>query len=310
MFPKSKWLLCSILLAALTPLIAFAQEQPPEVDTAEILRRGDMVTYINGVMDDDTAAAADSLAPPPDDSHKWFVTVITTPNCQHCDRLKADLATSADLRAFVNSDDPKASWAHLNFYSATDRTQQFRWKNLQVTQYPTILVQPPANGSFGSPKTVVMQQTGYYGADQLAAALRKSITTYAQKFRNVQSQTVQQVAGHQQQDIGVDPPFAIPLPQPTQPAVYPFNVPPQAPFAPCPAPVPQPALPSFSTVIGWVFSVLGAGGITNSLVTILIGVQVWRAYRKANNLPLLLDDSTFEKLKAALLDSFHNKPKV
>ena len=93
MFPKSKWLLCSILLAALTPLIAFAQEQPPEVDTAEILRRGDMVTYINGVMDDDTAAAADSLAPPPDDSHKWFVTVITTPNCQHCDRLKADLAT-------------------------------------------------------------------------------------------------------------------------------------------------------------------------------------------------------------------------
>ena len=76
------------------------------------------------------------------------------------------------LRAFANPDDPKESWAHYRVYRSDDTTQSWRWKNLRISGYPTILIQPPRNRQFGDPSTVVMQCAGYEGdAKQLSGAM-------------------------------------------------------------------------------------------------------------------------------------------
>jgi len=118
---------------------------------------------------------------PEDDSHKWSISVITSPGCAACNKLQADWKTSTYLLAFANPEDAKQSWAHYRVYRSDDVPQGWRWKAIRIASYPTILVQPPRNRRYGDPATVVMQVTGYDGdAKQLATAMSSAIRKYVE----------------------------------------------------------------------------------------------------------------------------------
>lgn len=156
---------------------------PPEVDRDEVLRRGDMVTKAgDGLFRGGNDAVNDALAIPADDSDKWFITLITSPGCQPCERLRADWQTKPELMAFANPHDAKKSWAHFNIYSLQDKTQEWRFKNITVKGTPTVLIQPPRNGQFGDPTVTVWQFSGYDGdSKKLATAMRDKIVAYAKR---------------------------------------------------------------------------------------------------------------------------------
>jgi hypothetical protein len=149
------------------------------IDSQEILRRGNSVqTIAPGQYAQSTELAA--LAPPTDDRHKWFITLITQPNCAPCKQLLADLQNAPELKAWVNLSDATHSWSHFNQYNSEDATQQWRWANIAIKGYPTLLVQPPRSGKYGDPAIVVMQKTGYNGkpaelAEQLRASILKQV---------------------------------------------------------------------------------------------------------------------------------------
>ena len=119
-----------------------------------------------------------------DASNKWFITVLVQKDCRICDRMISAFAAHPDLQIFVNTDDPRKSWANWNVCSMDDPKQAARfsppYSDLKIKGYPTLLVQPPANGKYGSAQTIVMQKTGYDGnASKLAQQLKTSIERYA-----------------------------------------------------------------------------------------------------------------------------------
>jgi hypothetical protein len=175
-----------LLLACFAQGLGFAQ-QPPlpsaksiEVDQAEVMRMGDLVqvTADGEFQSSATAAFVEAMGPPKDDAGKWFVTVLTTKDCSACDQLKRDWASSPWLQALAKPGDPAGSWAHYSVYDKNDPTQAFRWKAIKVTSFPTIIVQPPRSGIYGSPATVVYQDV-YRGDPKLQA---QSITTAIRRY--------------------------------------------------------------------------------------------------------------------------------
>lgn len=156
----------------------------PQVDVAEVLRRGDLVVVAGegprGAVDD---AMRMATAPPPDESHMWFVTVIKTKNCQYCTKLHSDFQSAPELLAFVAATPPYKPWGHYNEYDASDETQKWRLKAYRITGYPTLVIQPPRNGMWGNPRTVVMQLTGYDGnPKKLAQQITNGVRAYAAKM--------------------------------------------------------------------------------------------------------------------------------
>ena len=181
-----------LLLITLLTLCSTGQVQslPPEkppipqVDVAEVLRRGDMVVVAGegprGASED---AMRMATAPPPDESHMWFVTVIKTNNCPYCTKLHSDFQSAPELLAFVAATAPYKPWGHYNEYNVTDETQKWRLKAYRITGYPTIVIQPPRNGMWGNPRTVVFQTTGYDGnPKKLAQAITNGVRAYAAKM--------------------------------------------------------------------------------------------------------------------------------
>ncbi len=302
-----------------------ASQAPPQVDTAEIIRRGDMVTRAgSGTRAGVEVAISDAMGPPADDSGRWFVTVITQKNCKYCDKLKSDFASDPNLKAFANLRDPKESWAHFNTYSIEDETQNWRWKEIKVQGFPTILIQPPRNRHFGDPATVVLQKTGYDGdGKKLATAIRDGIVFYVRKLSEKQ-EYVRQAASAQGQTItapspakgfralevavegdagvgqqyGVNPPFTVPTNQPAPLPTLPFEIPPQV------QPQSQPQAPQLPNLSGLLMQLLGGllagSGTTNLLLLIVAGLAVIRTFRKATGQKLLLDDATFATLSETL----------
>jgi hypothetical protein len=178
------FLLAAQLFTARTPS-AHAQA----IDPHEIIRRGNRVEAVN-VADSHMRASADAdfltaLAPPADDSHKWFITIVTLDGCGPCKQLLADWQASPALAAFALPGNARASWAHLNIYAAEDETQTWRWRNIALKSYPTILLQPPRNGRYGNAATVVLQKSGYNSKPaELAQQLRAAIEKQARKTRS------------------------------------------------------------------------------------------------------------------------------
>ena len=112
-------------------------------------------------------------------SQKWFISVIGMNSCGACERLKYDFAHADHLTAFVDVDDHTRSWSHFNVYEWNDPAHQWRWQNVQVTMFPTVLIQPPISGEYGDPRTLVWKKAGYNGDDrQLAREIRHAITAY------------------------------------------------------------------------------------------------------------------------------------
>jgi hypothetical protein len=292
--------LASCFLLMVFAATSFAQDlkDVPDVAQQEIDRRGNFVERIDGYRNDVTDLIAEALRPPADDSHKWFITVITTRSCQYCEALKRDFESSTDLRAFVDQNDHKQSWAHYNVFRVEDQTQAWRWEGIRLAGYPTILVQPPRDDRYGDAKTVVLQKTGYDGdARKLAATMRNAITAYVAKLpqqphRGGIGQATDQT---EQQQRGYEPPFSPPPrvePTPYAPMPqYPFDVP------PVPQPQPQqPLVNPLSLLASLLGSLLGSGGMTNLLLLVLTAFALIRTFRKATGQKLLLDDAAYQNL--------------
>jgi len=267
---------------------------PLEVDSGEVLRLGDMVQHVDGKIHGDTAedAAIEALKPPADDNDKWFISVITTRSCAGCIKLKQDWSSDPWLLALANPEDSKQSWSHYTVYDAADRSQSWRWKNIKIVSYPTILVQPPRNEKYGKSSTVVYQ--GTYGGDprQLAADISNAIKQYVGKLNT----------GYTNQDVA--PPWT---PAPKEDRLLPFRpndnggrlIPPL---------VPDEVAIEVSFPWKAILTLL-AGGFS---IPAIIGIVIWllytiRAGRKEAEKPLLLNDDVFNRL-IDILERFDGNP--
>jgi hypothetical protein len=280
-------------------LAARAMAQEPEVDTAEVLRLGDMEQHVDGIGSDPADVFVEAMGPPASDADKWFISVLTMQGCVACQKLKSDWATNQWLLALADPSDPKKSWAHYNVYAREDRSQAFRFEGIQVTAYPTVLVQPPRNGRYGDPKTVVFQ--GTYGGDpeRLARQITASIRQYVSKFEASQpsSHPAHRAA---EGSIGIDPPWQPPPnvdpPLPNVTPVFPDG----QPLIP-PSVDPPDATTPTAGPWGTVLTVAGT-----SLVTLLLALgapwalQAYRQWRIESGKRPLLTDEQFQKLVDAL----------
>jgi hypothetical protein len=303
-------------------LAAWCHAAEPDKDVpwkaqAEIARRGAMVERVDGIQDanDPLAAISAALEPPADDSHKWYFTLVTTRNCQWCDQARRDFEQDPKLQGWANTKDYTKSWAHWQVIQIEDESQAWRWKDFKPTTFPALIVQPPSNGSWGDPHTVVYVKQGYIKPDELDAGIRKAIQLYATKVfpRHVAWQAKQGAAAAGVSDAGfqqggaveqsggwtppVTPPTLLP-PVPNYPS-YP-NVGPEY-------PPPQPQ-PNASGLLSQLLSgLLGGQGTGNLLLIAILGWQIYRAFAKSKGVPLLVDDVTATQL-IQLLQSLRQTP--
>lgn len=172
-------MITALLLCVLAGQVSAAK--PPEVDAAEAVRRGESVTVVGeGPRSAVSEAMRLAVAPPPDDSGKWFVTVWSTAGCDPCKVLKKHFRETKELASFVSAPAGQMSWAHYNEYAADDATQKTRREAYRVTKFPTIIVQPPINGMWGNPRTVVFYEVGYNGdAKALSTRISDAVRKYA-----------------------------------------------------------------------------------------------------------------------------------
>jgi hypothetical protein len=128
--------------------------------------------------------ASDSVSQATEASQKWFITVLTRKDCTVCQQMISAFAEHPKLRELANTEDHRSSWANWNVVTMDDRKQSARFRapysDLTIKGYPTLLIQPPASGRYGSAHTVVLQKTGYDGnAQKLAQQIKTSIERYA-----------------------------------------------------------------------------------------------------------------------------------
>lgn len=271
------------LLALTLPLAAQDKDVPTQA-TDEIARRGDLVEHVDGFQSENNPvdAIADALAVPQDDSNKWHITLVSTRGCASCERLKKDFESSPVLQSWVNVADYKKSWAHYQVIDIADPTQAWRWKDFKPTAFPTLIVQPPYDASWGDPHTVVYLKTGYDGKpDALAASMRGALEKYAVKMfprHLAKEQAVAPQEGH-----GQSPPFVLPGPQQPQPSpAYPY------PQIPPPEPTAIPGLPFGGLLLNLLVSFLGtsAGLALVMAVLRMLGPKVAASPNKLDDLAL------------------------
>ena len=292
---------CLLLLFAAT---TFAQElkDVPDVAQQEIDRRGNFVERIDGYRNDVTDVIAEALRPPADDSYKWFISVVATRNCQYCEALKRDFSASPHLRPFVNAEDHQQSWAHFNVYSINDETQSWRWEGIRLSGFPTLIIQPPRDGRYGDPKTLVWQKTGYDGDPQkLAGEIRNAIVRYVGNYNQQPRRNGIGQAGEpvEQEARRYEPPFSPPPRAEPNPYVAPQPYPIDFPPIPQP-PTLQPTINPFSLLASLIGSLLGSGGMTNLLLLVLAAFALIRTFRKATGQKLLLDDAAYQNVVETL----------
>ena len=176
---KRVWILWLLLVAIAVP--AWAVDDGVLVD--EVLRRGNMVESVvpsDGLVygESELALYAEAMEPPESDEHKWFISVITTSGCAGCTDLQRKWQKTPELLAFADPSDAQRSWSHYTVYNAQDASQTWRFGSLEVSQFPTVIVQPPRTGEYGDPSTIVCQ-TVYTGDPKaLAVKIRNAIQTY------------------------------------------------------------------------------------------------------------------------------------
>lgn len=265
--------------------VSFAGE--PEVDTAEVIRRGDMVVVAGeGPRAAESEAFLTAMAPPADDAHKWYITIITTPGCVPCEKLKTDFQKAPELLAFVSAPQEDKAWAHLNIYSTDDGAQKWRLERYGAfakgVTFPLLIVQPPRDKSWGEPAWIVMQKSGYAGdPKKKAAEIREAVRAYTGKLSSlgyprlpIQSdkQTSLESSGDGFAQAGVAPPFSPAPAVPAQPTVQPFEWPPQ----PSPQPTPivvQPApAPSNPPGLGLLEKLMLAMGSVSAVLLVVLRI--------------------------------------
>jgi hypothetical protein len=150
----------------------------------EINRRGPAVERVSaGYEASGQSLLLEAIKPPDSDAHKWFVTLITSPNCEPCERLKRDFASAPELRAWANPADHKDSFTHFNIVSVADATQGWRYHKVSGKATPAIVIQPPLNGAWGDPRNCLEPIEGYGGNPaQLAVTIRQRIADYIEQL--------------------------------------------------------------------------------------------------------------------------------
>src|SRR5439155_22610613 len=303
-----------LLLSAQMSCATWCAAAPADKDVPwraqfEIARRGAMVERVDGIADvnDPLSAIALAMQPPEDDSHKWLFTLVTMRNCQWCEQARRDFDSDPKLKAWVDTKDYTKSWAHWQVVQIEDQSQAWRWKNFRPTSFPTLIVQPPVNGSWGDPHTIVFAHQGYLKPADLDAAIRKAIQQYAAKMypRRMAWEAKQGAAqlrlinagfeqgrGVEQSGGGWNPPVTPPSPLPPVPNYpsYP-NVPPVSPSVG----------PDLGALLGQLLAGLfGGSGMANFLLLAILAWQIYRSFAKRERIPLLLDDATAAQLAEIL----------
>ncbi len=256
------------------------------VDKSEIVRMGDMVQHIDGNAhgQSDVDTFVEAMQPPEDDSDKWFISIVGSEGCGACQRLKRDWSQSSSLLALADRDNPRDSWAHFNWYYSEDQSQAWRFKNISITEYPTVIVQPPRNGRYGKGSTVVYQAAGYDGnPGKLAKDIVASVRMYTAKLENHPSVAT---------DFGVNPPWR---PAPNDEQAVPFQVKPFQRLIP--QVVPDEVAVKFQIPWAQIASLF----MTGFSVPAIIGLVIWvvvviRNNRKAAGKQLLISDEVFKQL--------------
>jgi hypothetical protein len=297
-----------------------ADKNVPLIAEAEIARRGALVERVNGIQAESDSASAIALAmqPPPDDSHKWLFTLVTTKNCSWCEQMRRDFATDPKLKSWVDTKDYIRSWAHWQIVQIEDQSQAWRWKDFKPTSFPTLIVQPPVNGSWGDPHTIVFVRQNYLKPAQLDTAIREAIQLYSTKLYSRRLAWSKTPSADQSATIiggikaeprdehagGWNPPVSPPAPLPPLPAV------PSTPNQPAQYPPAQypPSLPNFASLLAQLLgSLLGGPALANFLLIAILAWQVYRGIAKREGIPLLLDDDSAAQL-TQLLQSLPRKP--
>ncbi|MEM3062182.1 MAG: hypothetical protein QW303_01360, partial [Nitrososphaerota archaeon] len=171
-----------LLLPLLTP--TWDDVNVPSSAVSEIQRRGNLVVTVEGNKEQSGSTSeivAEVMSTPEDDSYKWYFTLVVIDGCGWCEKMKKDFETHPKLKAWVDTQDWKKSWAHYQVVRYGDQSQAWRWKNFRPKTFPTLIVQPPINGSWGDPKTIVFLTQKYLDPDTLDDQLRKAIVAYAKK---------------------------------------------------------------------------------------------------------------------------------
>lgn len=196
----SSW---ALAFALVLPGMFVAQAEPDseEVVREEIIRRGDLVEHVTGDIHeaDPLVAAISQIAAdvPRIETDKFHLSVVTKKDCPACDALKKQWETDAVLRAYAVPESPSDSWAHLTIYDYDDKLQQWRWtpgpsnpNPVKISGFPTIMLQPPRNGQWGDPSTVIYKCV-YEGDSQkfsreMNAALKRYVALQQQRQRVAQ----------------------------------------------------------------------------------------------------------------------------
>jgi thioredoxin-related protein len=283
---------------------------------AEIARRGKMVERVDGYQDagDPVDAISAALQPPADDSHKWYFTLVTTQNCRYCDMLRRDFEQDPKLQGWVNTKDYTKSWAHFQVVQIEDQSQTWRFKDFRPTSFPTLIVQPPLNNSWGDPHTIVYVRQGYLKPADLDSAIRGAIQQYATKTfprhmawsakEGGASDSGFQQGGEVKEAGGWTPPVTPPMPLPQVPnyPAYP-NLPQEY-----PPPQPQQPQPSVGGLLSQLLAGFLGGQVTGNFLLIgILGWQLYRGFAKTKGIPLVVDDATAAQL-IQLLKSLQQAP--
>jgi hypothetical protein len=190
--------------------------------------------------------------------------------CAPCERLKADWKTSQHLLALADPDNPKRSWAHYQVYPREDKSQAFRFEGIKVTSYPTVIVQPPRNGKYGDPKTVVYQ--GGYGGDpeKLARQITDAVRRYVSRVESAPDPASTAFKGY---DPPWSPPPKVDDAVPVGPVVFPDGLP------LIPPPSPMAGVAGLSTVVLVLLSVIATLAVVFVLPAGLRALQAGRERR-------------------------------
>lgn len=250
-----KTCLCLLGLLGVATCAMALEKDVPDKARREIERRGYLVQKIDDQISDMAAdALAEAFAIPADDSHKFTLTVLygAYRNSQ-LDKLKQDLLTAKELEPWVRCKDrgkgsydvasTEESHLHCRFDQHKSPYVPKQWTGIKILDYPTLLLQPPRNGKWGPPDTVINQKTGYDGdPTKLAEWIRGSIGRYALAYSQTPQFHAMRTAvaaadGHRQdRDAG-----RYVAPFPVQPQELPTGPNPPLPFPPDLVPIgPQP----------------------------------------------------------------------
>jgi thioredoxin-related protein len=277
-----------ITLICLSPTAS--ADDPVEVDQAEVMRLGNLVQAVgSGPRSTQVDRYVEAMAPPASDADKWFISVFTTRGCKACEQLKQDWSKDPWLLALANPSDPKASWAHYSVYLQDDRSQAFRFTEIKVTEFPTVIVQPPRSGKYGDPKTVIFQGVPGESPEQLAQAITHAIRTYVASLSTTAS--TKQSEGASQATVASPPWQPTPREEPQIDERYSRpNLDQLLQLIPPPR---QTSSLDWQTLL----SLLSAGVSLPTAASVLVWIiYAFRTGRKVTGRPPLLDQANFDRL--------------